>query len=62
LVFHAGTRRVGGDVVTAGGRVLAVTGRGADLASARATAYEAADHIHWPDQHRRNDIAQEVAG
>jgi phosphoribosylamine--glycine ligase len=62
LIFHAGTRRLAGDVVTVGGRVLAVTGRGPDLASARATAYEAADHIRWPDQHRRNDIAQEVAG
>ncbi|MBW3663306.1 MAG: phosphoribosylamine--glycine ligase [Actinobacteria bacterium] len=61
-VFHAGTRREDGDIVTAGGRVLAVTGRGLDVASARATAYEAADHIRWPGQHRRNDIAQEVAG
>ena len=57
LVFHAGTRAHDGTVVTAGGRVLAVTGCGADVPEARATAYAAADHIHFDGAHRRSDIA-----
>ncbi|MGH3441383.1 MAG: phosphoribosylamine--glycine ligase, partial [Nitriliruptorales bacterium] len=61
-VFHAGTRRDGdGRIVTAGGRVLSVTGRGADVASAREAAYQAADVISWPGLHRREDIALEAA-
>ncbi|MBA2318494.1 MAG: phosphoribosylamine--glycine ligase [Euzebyales bacterium] len=57
LVFHAGTRRDGDQVVTAGGRVLTVTGLGADVHSARAAAYTAADRIHFARLHRRADIA-----
>jgi phosphoribosylamine--glycine ligase len=57
LVFHAGTRRDGDQVVTAGGRVLTVTGLGADVPSARAAAYTAADRIHFARLHRRADIA-----
>ncbi len=57
-VFHAGTARdVDGTLRTAGGRVLAVTGRGADLAAARANAYRAADQIQFDGLHRRTDIA-----
>jgi phosphoribosylamine--glycine ligase len=57
VVFHAGTTRVGRNVVTAGGRVLAVTGYGADIAGARAIAYAAADAITFEGVHRRSDIA-----
>ena len=57
VVFHAGTRRDGDEVVTAGGRVLAVTGYGADIAAARTTAYQAADAIEFEGLHRRSDIA-----
>ncbi len=57
-VFHAGTRRDGGRIVTAGGRVLAVSGRGSTVAQARATAYQAADAIHFEGLHRREDIAE----
>ena len=46
-----------GVLVTAGGRVLDVTGRGPDVATARTRAYEAADLISWPGLQRRNDIA-----
>ncbi|HEX9888697.1 MAG TPA: phosphoribosylamine--glycine ligase [Nitriliruptorales bacterium] len=61
-VFHAGTARdADGNLVTAGGRVLAVTGRGPTLAQARATAYDAADLITWPGQQRRGDIARLAA-
>ena len=52
-----------GGLVTAGGRVLAVTGQGPDLASARERAYNAVGHISWPGMHHRNDIASAtVAG
>jgi len=56
-VFHAGTRRDEGRLVTAGGRVLAVTALGADVARARQRAYDAADEIGFEGAHRRNDIA-----
>ena len=46
-----------GALVTAGGRVLAVTGQGPDLASARARAYDAVGRISWPGLHHRTDIA-----
>jgi phosphoribosylamine---glycine ligase len=60
-VFHAGTARgADGQLVTAGGRVLDVTARGADVAEARARAYDAADRITWDGQHRRGDIAAGV--
>jgi phosphoribosylamine---glycine ligase len=59
-VFHAGTARDGaGRVVTAGGRVLAVTGTGHDLREARDRAYAAVGEIRWPGQVVRGDIARE---
>ena len=61
-VFHAGTAQRGDDIVTAGGRVLAVTALGADVAEARARAYEAADLISWPGLLRRSDIAAAPTG
>jgi phosphoribosylamine--glycine ligase len=57
-VFHAGVGRdTAGRLVTAGGRVLYVTGLGATLADARAAAYDTAKLITWPGQHYRSDIA-----
>ena len=56
VVFHAGTRRDGDRVVTDGGRVLGVTGLGADVAGAVAAAYRAVDRIGWPGMHCRRDI------
>lgn len=56
-VFHAGTRREGDRFVTAGGRVLGVTARGADLEAAVMRAYEAAAQIHFDGMHYRRDIA-----
>ncbi len=60
VVFHAGTRQVGEDLVTAGGRVLGVTGVGADLASALARAYRAADAIAFDGMQMRRDIGQKA--
>jgi phosphoribosylamine--glycine ligase len=56
IVFHAGTTESPDGLVTNGGRVLGVTALGKNLAAARATAYAAADQIHFANQHRRNDI------
>jgi phosphoribosylamine--glycine ligase len=57
LVFHAGTRRTpAGGWETDGGRILAVVGRGPDVAAARAEAEVAADAISFPGARRRHDI------
>jgi phosphoribosylamine--glycine ligase len=61
-VFCAGVARgPAGDLVTAGGRVLAVTGTGASVAAARDHAYRAAQLISWPGLYHRTDIALEAA-
>ena len=57
LVFHAGTKSVDGKVVTAGGRVLNVVGRGADLAGAARQAYAALEKLSYEGMHYRRDIA-----
>ncbi|PYK11964.1 MAG: phosphoribosylamine--glycine ligase [Verrucomicrobia bacterium] len=56
-VFHAGTKRVDGEIKTAGGRVLAVTALGSTLQAARSRAYEAVSCIHFENCHYRRDIA-----
>jgi phosphoribosylamine--glycine ligase len=57
-VLHAGTALDdAGRLVTAGGRVLSVTALGADVAAARARAYDAADRISFEGMMRRGDIA-----
>ena len=55
-IFHAGTAQKGGDVLTTGGRVLAVTALGADAAAARARAYGALQQIEFAGMHYRKDI------
>jgi len=55
-VFHAGTRRDGGDVLTNGGRVLCVTGMGADVTAAREAAYAGFEKISWSGKFCRRDI------
>jgi len=55
-VFHAGTAMKDGDLVTNGGRVLAVTARGATIADARRLAYEAVDKIDFEGKTYRTDI------
>jgi phosphoribosylamine--glycine ligase len=56
-IFHAGTRRDGGDIVSAGGRVLAVTALAQSIDQARAQAYSAVEEIHFEGCHFRRDIA-----
>lgn len=56
VVFHAGTKTAEDKLITNGGRVLGVTATGVDVSAARATAYAAADKIHFDNVQRRNDI------
>ncbi|MEP7014978.1 MAG: phosphoribosylamine--glycine ligase [Verrucomicrobiota bacterium] len=56
-IFHAGTQRAKDKILTAGGRVLAVTALGSTIEAARARAYEAAARIHFEGCHYRRDIA-----
>jgi phosphoribosylamine--glycine ligase len=56
MVFHAATLRRDGAFVANGGRVLAVTARGDNLAQAQARAYAAVDQIDWPGGFYRRDI------
>jgi phosphoribosylamine--glycine ligase len=57
VVFHAGTRRDGDDIVTAGGRILGISATGRDVHEARAAAYAAIGDISWPGMQFRSDIA-----
>jgi phosphoribosylamine--glycine ligase len=61
LVFHAGTALREGELVTNGGRVLAVTGRGETVEEARGAAYAGAAEITFQGVRRRTDIAAGVA-
>jgi len=55
-ILHAGTRHDGEKLVADGGRVLAVTALGRDVAEAQARAYAAVDRIDWPGGFCRRDI------
>ncbi len=57
-VVHAGTREQNGQIVTAGGRVLNLTGLGPDAATARDRAYDAADAVNFDGKQMRRDIAE----
>ena len=57
-VFHAGTRATSEGIVTAGGRVLAVSALGKDFADARTLAYAGADSIRFDGKQMRTDIAR----
>ena len=56
-VFHAGTKVVDGQIVTAGGRVLGVTAVGKNISEAKDKAYEAIANISFEGVHYRQDIA-----
>ena len=61
-VIHAGTAIVGGELVTAGGRVLAVVGTGSDLAAAREAAYAGVAAVEFEGAQHRTDIALVASG
>lgn len=56
VIFHAGTKFDGNDIVTSGGRVLGASALGKDHDEARAKAYELAKKIHFEGAHYRKDI------
>ena len=60
LVFHAGTSRRDGQLITSGGRVLTVVGRGATHRDAIDVAYRAAAHIAFDGMQSRRDIGQKA--
>ncbi|MFJ4904446.1 phosphoribosylamine--glycine ligase [Streptomyces sp. NPDC093249] len=60
-VLHAGTKRDGDAVLSAGGRVLSVTATGTDLAQARERAYTAVGRIRLDGSQHRTDIARKAA-
>jgi phosphoribosylamine--glycine ligase len=62
IVFHAGTARKDGEIVTAGGRVLGVLGRGRTLADAQREAYRVVRTISFDGCHFRTDIAHRALG
>lgn len=62
FVYHAGTKRDGPNVVTAGGRVLGVTGMGDDLDAATEAAYAAVHKISFEGMQYRKDIAHRALG
>jgi phosphoribosylamine---glycine ligase len=59
-VLHAGTKRSGGDIITAGGRVLGVTATGNSLEAALSKAYQAAGIIQFEGMHFRRDIGRHL--
>jgi phosphoribosylamine--glycine ligase len=60
LVFHAATRREEDAIVTAGGRVLTVVGRGATYEQAMEAAYSAVDAIRFDGMQYRRDIGRKA--
>jgi phosphoribosylamine---glycine ligase len=62
LVFHAGTALHGEQLVTNGGRILGVTGRGATVAEARVQAYAGCERIRYDGVQFRRDIALTASG
>lgn len=60
FAFHAGTKKVNGDVLTNGGRVLGVTATAPTLKEARDKAYEATKLIDFENKYMRNDIGMSI--
>lgn len=61
ITFHAGTLADNsGNILTNGGRVLSITGKGSDAQEAISQAYERAKQIDWENQYYRRDIGQDI--
>ncbi|MFT3709162.1 MAG: phosphoribosylamine--glycine ligase [Archangium sp.] len=56
VLFHAGTKRVDGQLVVSGGRVMTACAHGATMAEARTSALALADSVRWEGRHFRRDI------
>ena len=60
IVFHGGTREVDGAIFADGGRVLAITALGSNIAEAQRRAYEAVRCIYFPGMFYRRDIGDKA--
>jgi phosphoribosylamine--glycine ligase len=60
IIFHAGTKESGEDVVTNGGRVLAVTGLGENMQEALNRSYDLVEKIYWKNVYFRKDIGHDL--
>ena len=60
FAFHAGTKKVNGDVLTNGGRVLGITAMAPTLKEARDKAYEATKLVEFENKYMRNDIGMSI--
>jgi phosphoribosylamine--glycine ligase len=60
MIFHAGTARNDNNVITQGGRVLAVSAKGNSLTEARTNAYKMASMINWEGMYFRKDIGMDL--
>jgi phosphoribosylamine--glycine ligase len=60
LIFHAGTKKHNDNVLTDGGRVLAITGKGVSLEEARTHVYQIAAQVYWDGLYYRKDIGQDL--
>jgi phosphoribosylamine---glycine ligase len=60
ILFHAGTEQKNGQILSSGGRVMAVTGIGPDLARAAQQAYAAVGRVHFEGMHYRKDIGRKA--
>lgn len=60
LIFHAGTKKFNDDVLTDGGRVLAITGKGNSIQEACDQVYQTAAQVYWEGLYYRKDIGQDL--
>ena len=60
IVFHAGTKLEGNDVVTNGGRVMAITSYGDNFPEALAKSYKNIEKIHFENMNFRKDIGNDL--
>lgn len=60
IVFHSGTKRENNQIITAGGRVLAVTSYGKNKEDALKKSFEIAQKIQFQDKYFRKDIGQDI--
>jgi phosphoribosylamine---glycine ligase len=60
LVFHAGTKNNGEDIITAGGRVLAITSYGNSVEEATKKSYQNIENLHFDKMYFRKDIGQDL--
>lgn len=60
IVFHAGTKLTDGQVLTNGGRVMAVSSYGTTMEEALALSYKNVEHLKFKDMNFRRDIGQDL--